>query len=150
MNTTAEPGFAEGDLCARDGCSGRIAMRPSENCSCHISPPCGSCTAPRGFCSECDWEEVNDPEPAPTPQAEKDVWASWAREQDRLRRLPLDNTRVSWRSFSHSSCSMVKEGVFPFGTSREAVRKEVDGTFGGRFESFDEKRGTFKFIAYTD
>jgi hypothetical protein len=30
----------------------------------------------------------------------------------------------------------------------EDVRKEVDGTFGGRFEYFED--GKFKFIAYTD
>ena len=81
-------------------------------------------------------------------QSEKDYWAEWAKEQDRLRNMPLDNTKVSWRSKSHSSCSMIKEGVYPEGMTMGAVRKEVDGTFGGRFEQFGG--GKFKFIAYTD
>lgn len=145
-----ELGFEEGSRCNRDGCDGHIRIRASDNCSCHISPPCFSCMAPRGYCDECDWEEVNEPMPEAKPmsQAEKDVWAAWAKEQERLARLPLDNTKVSWRSKSHSSCSMVKEGVYPTGTTAEEVRKHVDGTFGGRFEHFGN--GRFRFIAYTD
>ena len=106
--------------------------------------------APRGYCDECDWEEADEPALQDTPmsQAEKDGWAAWAKEQDRLRSLPLDNTKVSWRDKSHSSCSMVKEGVYPLGMTAEEVRKHVDGTFGGRFESFGG--GQFRFIAYTD
>lgn len=46
-------GYTEGDVCGRDGCCGVIAIRPSENCSCHISPPCSSCTAAREYCPEC-------------------------------------------------------------------------------------------------
>ncbi len=154
MVDSRELGYAEGDICARNGCEGVIEMHPPEDCSCHISPPCGYCTAPRCYCPECDWQEKDEPEPEAKPQAqaEKDVWAEWAREQERLRNLPLDNTRVSWRSKSHSSCSMIKEGVYPqsedIAADRELVRKEVDGTFGGRFEHFGG--GKFKFIAYTD
>lgn len=43
---------------------------------------------------------------------------------------------------------MIKEGVYPDGTTIQEVRKVVDGTFGGGFESF--RNGKFKFIAYTD
>ena len=145
-----ELGFEEGAVCNRDGCTGHIVMRPSENCSCHISPPCASCTAARNHCDECDWDEADEPEPEakPATQAEKDVWAAWVKEQDRLRNLPLDNTKVSWRSRPHSSCSMIKEGVYPEGTTVAEVRKQVDGTFGGRFDHFGN--GRFRFIAYTD
>ncbi|AWG45804.1 MULTISPECIES: hypothetical protein [unclassified Massilia] len=62
----------------------------------------------------------------------------------------LDRTKIDWCSKSHSNASMIKEGVFPPGTSSADVRKLVDGSFGGRFEYFDEKRCEFKFIAYTD
>ena len=147
-------GFEEGDICGREGCDGRIEIKPPENCSCHIAPPCSACTAPRAFCPECDWHEVHEPEPVrpPQSQAERDAWASYVKEQDRLRSVPLDSTRISYRSMSHSSCSMIKEGVYPQSgddaADRAAVRKEVDGTFGGRFESFGN--GRFKFIAYTD
>ena len=147
---SAAVGFEEGQVCGREGCEGRIETRASKDCSCHISPPCHSCTAPRNFCPECDWDEAGEPKPEPKPAtpAEKDFWAAWSKEQARLSNLPLDNTKVSWRSVAHSSCSMVKEGVCPEGTTREEVRKLVDGTFGGRFESFGG--GRFKFIAYTD
>ena len=43
---------------------------------------------------------------------------------------------------------MIKEGVYPEGMTSQEVYKEVQGTFGGRFERFDS--GRFKFIAYTD
>lgn len=85
-------------------------------------------------------------------QTEKDFWSKWAAEQERLHNMPLDDTKVSWRNRSHSSCSMIKEGVYPQSgdpaADRAMVRKEVDGTFGGRFEHFGN--GKFKFIAYTD
>ncbi|WP_413194216.1 hypothetical protein [Pararobbsia alpina] len=61
---------------------------------------------------------------------------------------PLDPTRIDYRNHPHSSCSMIKEGVYPEGTTIDEVRKVVDGTFGGRFEYFRD--GKFKFIAYTD
>lgn len=143
-------GFCEGERCHRDGCQGVIEIEPVENCSCHISPPCSACTAPRAFCPECDWHEKDEPGPdlAPTDKADVDHWAAWRVKQERLASLPLDNTKVSWRSKSHSSCSMIKEGVYPEGMTMEQVRKEVDGTFGGRFERFGG--GAFKFIAYTD
>ncbi|MCO3773816.1 hypothetical protein FA127_29200 [Pseudomonas aeruginosa] len=50
----------------------------------------------------------------------------------------------------HSGASMIKKGVFPIGTSRAEVEKAVIGTFGGRFEYFNEEKGQFKYIAYTD
>ena len=61
---------------------------------------------------------------------------------------PLDNTKIDYRNKMYSSSSMIKEGVYPEGTTKDEVRKVVNGTFGGRFESFGG--GKFKFIAYTD
>ncbi|KKB61132.1 hypothetical protein WM40_25015 [Robbsia andropogonis] len=133
-------GFEEGDVCGRDRCAGRIETRSAENCSCHLSAPCGACTAPRNFCPECDWDEVDEPvEPMPKAAAQPYVWPE-------LR--PLDPTRINWRNYAHSSFSMIKEGVYPEGTTLEDIRKVVDGTFGGRFAYFGN--GKFKFIAYTD
>lgn len=60
----------------------------------------------------------------------------------------LDPTKISWKSKPHSNSSMIKEGIYPEGTSRQEVEKEVAGTFGGRFEHFGD--GKFKYIAYTD
>jgi len=57
-----EVGFTEGEKCNREGCDGIIDIHPSENCSCHISPPCYSCTSPRAFCPVCGLEEKYDEE----------------------------------------------------------------------------------------
>jgi hypothetical protein len=148
---TATFGFEEGDTCGRDGCAGTIRMRASENCSCHISPPCNSCTAARQHCDTCDWDEADEPETfvmndyVVTADRKTGNYLSWEPR-------PLDPAKIDYYSKSHSSCSMVKEGVYPQSgdesADREMVRKEVDGTFGGRFESFGA--GRFKFIAYTD
>lgn len=51
-------------------------------------------------------------------------------------------------SAPHSSCSMRVTGWYPPHMSRDEVRKKVDGTFGGHFESFHN--GWFSFRAYTD
>lgn len=149
----ADIGYGEGDTCAREGCCGVIDMHRSDNCSCHLSAPCGSCTAPRNFCPECDWEEANDPapEPAPPTAAEQAAWKA-ARDTWKPRTLAdLDGSKIDWIHVpSNSTCSMVKEGRCPPGTSADEVRKVVDGTFGGSFNSFDAERGYFKFTAYTD
>jgi hypothetical protein len=141
-------GTCEGEVCGRAACVGVIDRHEVEKCSCHISPPCSACVDTQNFCPECDWEEADEPEApvtantAPAP----DYSAMW-----KPRTLAdLDRTRIDWISKSHSSCSMIKEGVFPIGTPVEDVRKAVNGTFGGSFEYLDEDHGNFKFIAYTD
>ena len=63
-------------------------------------------------------------------------------------RRPLDNTKIDYHVKSHTHFSQICEGVFPEGTTREAVLERVRGTFGGRFEYFGN--GGFKYIAYTD
>lgn len=50
-------GREEGERCYRDGCSGRIAVKPVENCSCHIAPPCGACVSAPYWCPVCHWED---------------------------------------------------------------------------------------------
>lgn len=60
----------------------------------------------------------------------------------------LDSTKIDFHSKSHSSCSMIKEGVYPKGTTQEEVEEKVRGTFGGRFERFGCCE--FRYIAYTD
>lgn len=49
-------GTEEGETCNRDGCVGVIAIKPSEHCSCHISPPCNQCVTAPLYCPECGWE----------------------------------------------------------------------------------------------
>ncbi|MDH3326888.1 MAG: hypothetical protein OEM38_09255 [Gammaproteobacteria bacterium] len=120
-------------------CEGEIETRAVENCSCHISPPCSACTEPRNFCPECGWEEADEPieEPKYTCKPYESPKPS-----------PMDNTKIDWRYKPHTHFTMIKYGVYPEGTTMAEVKKEVDGTFGGRFNYFGG--GKFEFIAYTD
>ncbi len=128
----------------RDGCQGTIEQHPVNNCSCHLSAPCGACTEPSGYCETCGWEESED-----EIINDHSVSASKATEIYRPReRRKLDPTKLDYHSETHSGCSMIKEGVYPEGMDIEEVRKSVIGTFGGRFEHFGN--GKFKYIAYTD
>lgn len=137
-------GYCEGDTCLRNGCQGTIERHPVNNCSCHLSAPCSACTAPSGYCDECGWEESEDEiinDYVVSTDKATGAYRSWDPRK-------LDPTKLDYYSKPHSSCSMIKEGVYPEGMDKEEVRKEVIGTFGGRFEHFGN--GKFKFIAYTD
>ena len=140
---TTDYGMSEGDICARRGCSGVIEMHPVEGCSCHIHPPCIACTASRNHCPVCGYEEaeeavINDHVVSVDKTGNYLTWAY----------RPLDATKIDWLNKSHSNASMIKEGVYPDGTTMKDVEDVVRGTFGGRFEHFG--RGEFKYIAYTD
>lgn len=138
-------GEEPGQTCNRNGCKGILEEEPRRDCSCHINPPCSACTEDRRYCPECGWrgdeEErifaMNDF----VVRERKGVYLEW-------KPRPLDKTKIDWHSKSHTNSSMIKEGVYPEGITIEEVRKEVNGTFGGRFEYFGN--GAFKFIAYTD
>ncbi len=130
----------EGDKCPEKVCEGRLEYPRSKNCSCHISSPCHACTSFVLTCNECGWEDNS--EPVDYVACCPGLYLVVNKPQ------PLDNTKVSYRCELHSNSSMIKKGVYPERMSMEDVRKEVDGTFGGRFEYF--KDGKFKFIAYTD
>jgi hypothetical protein len=142
-----EDHYEEGDKCPQEGCSGVLDWYddPDISCSCHICAPCSKCTDSRLCCTECG-EEVEDLEEDKwdTPQGKSAV--SFLKEW--MKPKELDNSKIDYYSRSHTHFSMIKEGVYPKGTTQEEVYKEVAGSFGGRFESFSE--GKFKFIAYTD
>lgn len=98
----------------------------------------------REFCPECGYERKDDyvmNDFIVSPNKQDDTFRSWEPR-------PLDNTKIDWRSKGHTHFTMIKEGVYPEGTTKEEVEKEVRGTFGGRFEYFDN--GKFKYIAQTD
>ena len=136
-------GYVEGDTCGRDGCAGVIGIHRSENCSCHISPPCWSCTSPRGFCPACGWEEKDD------PLVVMEITTIYLPigGVERTKRI-LDPTKIDWRVEPHSSSSQLCIGVYPEGTTREEIKAKVKGTFGGRFNHC--KDGRFEYVAYTD
>lgn len=58
-------GYEEGDTCNRlvgdpaRQCNGTMEYSKSEDCSCHITAPCGSCTSVYLRCDECG-EEPDD------------------------------------------------------------------------------------------
>lgn len=54
-------GFEEGDSCNRNGCDGIIVVDDVEGCTCHLFPPCSSCTDPsRIHCNTCNWNGSMD------------------------------------------------------------------------------------------
>jgi hypothetical protein len=53
---TDQFGTDEGQLCRRDGCCARIEIKPTENCLCHINPPCSGCVEAPLWCPDCGWE----------------------------------------------------------------------------------------------
>lgn len=142
-------GYEEGATCNREGCDGRIELEKVENCSCHLSAPCWGHVNADMECRECGWRAATDPVCVHEITTYNLDVKGQAVFYDRKPRI-LDRTKIDYVCEPHSSSSMVKKGVFPPGLTMAEVRKEVDGTFGGRFESFHEGSGTFKFIAYTD
>lgn len=48
--------YEEGQYCP-DGCGGKLMYPPSDNCSCHINPPCGECSNRTLVCDICAWED---------------------------------------------------------------------------------------------
>jgi len=137
---TTDAGYLEeGDSCEKCR-TGKMDWARQEGCSCHINPPCWACTNQILTCQDCGWEY----EPPPVKYAQLAPGLAMRESPPR----PLDNTKIDWRSKMHSNSSMIKEGVYPDGTTRAQVEDKVRGTFGGRFESFGN--GKFRYIAYTD
>lgn len=73
-------GTEEGETCGRGGCIGVLCLEPSEGCSCHISPPCGSCVDRKFHCPVCQWTQDED-EPAPVAIASAFLVPAWTAEQ---------------------------------------------------------------------
>lgn len=132
--------YEEGDGCPQPKCGGKLAWPKPENCSCHINPPCLACTRTVLTCKKCGWED--DPPP------HRDIVVAEGLSMREYKPRPLDSSKIDYRRKMHTHFTMIKEGVYPDGTTRAEVEKVVKGTFGGRFESFG--KGKFKYIAYTD
>ncbi len=131
----------EGDTCGIDGCCGTLGFDKVENCSCHLSAPCRQCVDNPLWCCECGWTDESEP-------PSRIVHGGGGIGVVEFKPKQLDSTKIDYRSKMHSGCSMVKEGVYPEGTTQSEVENEVRGTFGGRFEKFGG--GKFRYIVYTD
>lgn len=150
-----EVGLLKGDTCNRNSCKGVIDEHEKDgSCSCHIHPPCGYCTTDTAYCPECDWSSEDEESKIKPKPAEAHYNRAMDREEKRKNELRLKMEgkkkidKLEWIPQSHTHFSMIKKGVYPDGMTKEKVRKEVDGTFGGRFKSFGYNN--FEFIAYTD
>ena len=51
-----EYGIFDGDTCGRSGCEGLMNRSSDDGCTCHIAPPCSSCTDATYQCSICEFE----------------------------------------------------------------------------------------------
>lgn len=137
-------GYEAGEVCNRNRgrCKGVIALHEKGDCRCHLSPPCNACVESREYCPECGYEGKDDYIMNDYVVNEvKGVIQSYEPRK-------LDNAKIDFYSRSHSNSSMLMEGVYPEGMTREQVEEKVRGTFGGRFQSFGS--GKFSYIAYTD
>ncbi len=173
----------EGDNCPLCG-DGHLVFPPSENCSCHINPPCWSCMSVVLTCSACgkEFHEEHETAPVSTEKALyeydysnrfRSLHVNWQHEaeidylyshnkfcywqidgfQDNFGNLffveKTNPYEINWRPAPHTNFTMIKEGWAPPWVTREEIRKEVDGTFGGRF-AYLRENNSFKFVAYTD
>lgn len=155
-----EEGYIKGEICNRNGCTGTIDEHDKEGCcSCHINPPCSYCTTDTSYCPLCGWDVNDDFEPiVKLSNAEIERYRKEQEERELRNKLfyeklrgvkPIDKLEI--RTETHTHFTQKRIGIFPPGTeTRETIRSQVRGTFGGRFEYFDSKIGKFCFIAYTD
>lgn len=160
-----EEGYLKGEFCNRDNCKGIIQEHDSDSCcSCHINPPCSYCETSREYCPECDWdgheeqqEENRKSHKKFISSGQSEIYQKQREESERIHkefehlyRSKELVDKLDYRSQSHTHFSMIKYGVFPISMSTSELRKEIDGSFGGRFQSLNTETGRFKFIAYTD
>jgi len=160
-----EEGYSKGDICNRDNCKGIIQEHDSDGCcSCYINPPCSYCETSREYCPECDWDGNEEQQESIRIDNEHFVNSGQAefyrKENEKIQILAKEFENLyqskhlvekfDYRSKSHTHFSMIKYGVFPISMEISQLRKEIDGTFGGRFQRLDTKTGRFEFIAYTD
>lgn len=167
IDDEGEYGYAEGDICNRDGCDGEIEFnQPEESCSCHINPPCSVCTTPHEYCPKCGWDAQEEDR-----LYHENLMKDWDDNPERLKyyeeqailreqvmkdfennisNLEFKSDKLDYRSESHTHFSMKFKGMFPLGMTRDEIAKVINSTFGGRFTYFDEKNGRFEYIGYTD
>jgi carbon storage regulator CsrA len=158
---TTEIGYLKDEVCNRNGCKGLLQEHEKDGCcSCHLNPPCSYCTSSSEYCDVCGWEGEHEKfQSSEMSEKDKTFYNDWLH-QTNLHRNNLmaqingkvTTSKIEWISSYHSSCSMIKEGVYPKTNDDKldyaTVLNKVKGTFGGRFEYFGN--GKFKYIAYTD
>lgn len=147
MSTEATPKIEEGGECPEAGCTGTLFFPPPENCSCHISPPCHSCTSVQLTCDECGWV-------CPPPVREETWRHIGGGIAERVVTRPShefgDGKRIyDWDYDSSSGSTMVYKGKYKGDVTAEDILKFFgDGTFGHRGPSLHN--GIFTYTKITD
>ena len=144
-----------GETCNRNNCVGIIQELEKNSCSCHINPPCSSCETDRNYCPECDWSGLEDQQNYAKNTSVSSFLSEIADQYTKKNQLlqnkmngNLPITDIDYRIKEHTHSSQICEGVYPKEATRSDVEQKVKGTFGGRFEYFNNSK--FKYIAYTD
>lgn len=121
--------FEEGDICPTAYCAGVLELPKVENCSCHISPPCGACTDNKLTCTACG-EEIENEEPPVNHSVRPKPFAPFAGHEYKIG----EGKRLYNVFYDGSSGStMVFRGKIEGNvTKNEIYEKLGDGTFGHR------------------
>lgn len=129
-------------------CDGGILFSPPpENCSCHISGPCGSCTDVQLTCNKCGWEA----EPPVREEIYRHVGGGIAEMVITRPSVELGNGKRIY-DFDYNSASgstMVWKGKYKGDVTAEDIFKYFgDGTFGHRGPFLSN--GNFTYTKITD
>ena len=131
-------GYEVGEICNRDGCKGIMREHHSQICSLYmlyLYPECYKCEGTKIFCDTCNWDIRVD-------KCENRF------RQRKLAKSKKKDTGVIYYTKSRNRYSDTIEGTFRKEISKEDIRQEIEGPFGGHFEEF--KENSFIYIKYTD
>jgi hypothetical protein len=151
---TASSEVDEGDPCPIEGCDGKLYYPKGENCSCHINPPCGSCTDTVLTCNKCWWADDGQPDKS-VPSAVPQEWKKFYRDNSPPWNTDLSDGKrlIEWNYDSRSGSTMVYTGKYegPV-TGKDILTNFGDGTFGHRGPTLygDDKSGRFTYTKITD
>ncbi|AWJ88897.1 hypothetical protein Sp245p_03385 [Azospirillum baldaniorum] len=146
----AAEAFIENGSPCPDGCGGVLHWPEVENCSCHISAPCGNCTDNRLICNECGWEEPAAKN-APLSKESQDAYAKWAREwaeaKARGHKFQHGGRVFNISDDGRSGSTMVFTGQYEGPVTAADIFEYLgDGTFGHRGPTMNNGRFTYTKI----
>jgi hypothetical protein len=145
-------GYYKGELCNRNGCKGVIDEHEKESgCSCHINPPCSSCTTNLEFCPICEWESEDEKHEYLEELAKNIKPMSFKRKT----LADLDKSKVDWIVSNSWHSGMEITGVYPENLTMEKVIEKLkdsgirfDKICMGKFKHFSN--GKFVYSYFTD
>lgn len=134
----------DGSACP-SGCGSKLTLPPTENCSCHTSPPCSACVDKLLICPECGWEEGPQGVTVPASSAPS-AWAYKKPDHD----LGGGKRVYDYDYDSSSGSTMRYTGKYQGPVTKEDIIALLgSGTFGHRGPMLYEN-GTFTYTKITD